>query len=148
MTTPDLSGFVGAWVGHWRTWVEPDVLHDESPITGEIRSLLDGRDLLFTYEAAIGGDPVGGTALIGSRQGGGCTIAWIDSWHTSGLMLTSHGLWVEGAADAETTYEAEGQVWTWSTRFAVEAGRLVVRHWNAGPGVPRYLGVEAVLSRA
>ena len=37
MDAPDLAPFVGTWVGTWRTWVVPDVLHDESPITAEIR---------------------------------------------------------------------------------------------------------------
>jgi|SRR3990170_1794619 len=147
MDAPDLAPFVGTWVGTWRTWVVPDVLHDESPITAEIRPLLAGRDLLLTYEAAIGGDPVGGTALIGPRQGGGCTIAWIDSWHTSGLVLTSHGRWVGDAAEVATMYDAEGTEWTWTTRLSVEAGRLVMRHWNEGPGIAKYLGVEAVLAR-
>src|SRR3990172_3724575 len=99
MDAPDLAPFVGTWVGTWRTWVVPDVLHDESPITAEIRPLLAGRDLLLTYEAAIRGDPVGGTALIRPP------------------------------------------------RLSVEAGRLVMRHWNEGPGIAKYLGVEAVLAR-
>src|SRR3989337_761822 len=107
MDAPDLSPFVGTWVGTWRTWVVPDVLHDESPITAEIRPLLAGRDLLLTYEAALGGDPVGGHA-----------------------------------PEVATMYDAEGTEWTWTTRLSVEAGRLVMRHWNEGPGIAKYLGVE------
>ena len=75
------------------------------------------------------------------------TIAWIDSWHTSGLVLTSHGRWVGDAAEVATMYDAEGTEWTWTTRLSVEAGRLVMRHWNEGPGIAKYLGVEAVLAR-
>jgi hypothetical protein len=62
-------------------------------------------------------------------------------------VLTSHGSWVDGAAEAVTQYDAGDTNWTWYTRVAVEAGRLVVRHWNEGPGIPKYLGVEAVLTR-
>src|SRR3972149_4910546 len=55
MDAPDLAPFVGTWVGTWRTWVVPDVLHDESPITAEIRPLLAGGGLLLSSEAAHGG---------------------------------------------------------------------------------------------
>ena len=144
----DLTQFLGTWHGVWRTWVVPLVLYDESPITGEVRALLGGRDLLYTYTAAIGGEEVTGAALIGPRQGGGCTVAWVDSWHTSGLVMSSHGDWTAQGLEVATTYRAEDADWRWTTGVTIEAGRLVVRHWNAGPGLEKYLGVEAVLERS
>ena len=143
-----LGPFVGTWSGVWRTWVEPEILHDESPIQAESRTLLGGRDLLYSYTASIGGDPVEGTALFGPRQGGGCTVAWVDSWHTSGLVMVSHGAWTPLGIEVAAEYQAEGETWTWRTGITLDGGRLVVRHWNQGPQVPRYLGVEAILERA
>src|SRR3989304_9486108 len=148
MKPPDLSRYVGMWSGTWRTWVVPLVLHDESPITGEIRALLGGRDLLYTYTATIGGESVSGTALIGPRQGGGATVAWVDSWHTSGLVMCSHGEWSGAGLEVSNAYRAEDADWEWTTRMAIEAGRLVVYHWNQGPSLPKYLGVGGVLERA
>jgi hypothetical protein len=139
------DAFHGSWSGRWRTWVEPDVLHDDSPLTGEVVPLLGGRDLLYRYTATIAGDPVEGTALIGPRQGGGCTIAWVDTWHTSGLVLVSHGDWVPGGLEVVTTYAAGDETWEWTSALTLTEGRLVVRHWNQGPGIPKYLGVEAIL---
>lgn len=143
----DLTPFIGAWQGTWRTWIEPDILHDESPIHLEAEPLLDGRDLVVAYEASIAGDPVEGWALIGPTQEG-YVVAWVDSWHTSGLVFTSHGRASEEGIDVATEFRAERETWVWSSLYHVAGDRLVLRHFNEGPGVPRYLGVEAVLSRA
>lgn len=142
----DVEPFLGRWTGNWRTWVEPDVLHDDSAIALVVAPLLGGKDMLVSYEASIADDAVEGTALIGPAQQG-LTIAWVDTWHTNGLVLTSNGDVDDAGFAAATHFEAEGEQWTWSTRYSVEDGELVIRHWNEGPGVPRYLGVEARLRR-
>ena len=142
----DVDPYLGRWTGTWRTWVEPEVLHDESAIAMTIIPVLGGTDMIQSYEATIGNDPVEGTALIGPSQRG-MTVAWVDTWHTNGLVLTSHGDLDDEGFTVSTVFTAEGQDWTWTTRFAIEGTDLVVRHWNEGPGVPRYLGVEARLHR-
>jgi len=142
----DVEPFLGRWTGTWKTWIEPDVLHDESAIAMTVAPLLGGKDMLQTYEATIASDIVEGTALIGPSPRG-VTVAWVDTWHTSGLVLTSHGDLDDTGFTVSTAYDAEGEEWTWTTQFALDGMELVVRHWNQGPDVPRYLGVEARLRR-
>src|SRR3972149_578145 len=125
MKVADLPRYLKIRGGRGRTWGGPRVLHDESPITGEIRTLLGGRDLVYTYSATIGGESVSGTALIGPRQGGGATVAWVDSWHTSGLVMCSHGEWSGAGLEGSTTSRAEDADWEWTTRMAIEGGGMV-----------------------
>ncbi|HEV3021313.1 MAG TPA: DUF1579 family protein, partial [Pirellulales bacterium] len=46
-----LKSLVGSWEGTCRTWFEPGKLADESPVTGKIRPILDGRFFRHEYEA-------------------------------------------------------------------------------------------------
>jgi hypothetical protein len=143
----DVGPFLGRWTGTWKTWIEPDILHDDSAIALVVTPLLGGKDMLVSYEASIADDAVEGSALIGPSQQG-LTIAWVDTWHTNGLVLISHGDLDETGFAASTNFEAGGEQWTWSTQFALEGSELVIRHWNQGPGMERYLGVEARLRQA
>lgn len=140
----DVEPFLGRWTGTWKTWMEPDVLHDESAIAMTIAPLLGGKDMFQSYEATIASDAVEGVALIGPSQEG-VTITWVDTWHTNGLVLTSHGDLDDAGFTVSTIFKADGDDWTWTTQFALERQELVIRHWNEGPGLPRYLGVEARL---
>jgi Protein of unknown function (DUF1579) len=126
--------------------VQPEILHDESAIAMTIDPLLGGIDMLQSYEASIGRDAVEGRALIGPAQSG-VVVAWVDSWHTSGLVLVSHGGVEESGLTVATTFMAEGEDWRWTTRIALHRDELLIRHFNEGPGVPRYLGVEARLQK-
>ncbi len=143
----DFEPFVGRWRGSWRTWIEPDALHSDSPIETEFRTILGGKDLVQEYTAEIAGESVEGFALIGSSQEG-VTVAWVDTWHTSGLVMVSRGSAAPSGMRVTTNYGAEGETWTWTSEFTVSDGRLVIRHYNEGPSIPRYLGVEAVFERA
>lgn len=143
-----LAPLVGRWRGTWRTWVEPEELHDASAIDLEVVAILGGRDLHLAYASSNAGDPVEGKALIGSAQGGGAVMAWTDTWHTSGLLLTLTGERLPVGVRVATEFLAEGQTWTWSMEITREGAALALRCWNEGPDVPRYLGVEAVLDPA
>jgi hypothetical protein len=144
---PDLSPFAGDWRGTWKTWIEPDVLHDESPIEAVVTPLIEGRDITVVYTASIGADAVEGFVLAGPLQHGGVHVAWVDSWHTSGLVQAGDGHVTPDGFAASVAYSYDGQAWTWSSEYSVDSNRLVIRHYNEGPGCPRYLGVEAVLER-
>lgn len=141
----DLHALTGAWQGHWRTWVEPEVLYSESDVAAEAEVLYEGRSALLRYSAELDG-PVHGVALIGRTQSG-AFVAWQDTWHTGGLIMPGTG--TEGPDEIEVSlpYVGEGETWQWSTRYALLDDRLVIRHHNEGPDQPRYLGVEMVLER-
>ncbi len=142
----DLQALEGTWRGTWRTWVEPEELYSESPITAEVTAMYDGKDAVLRYAADLDG-PVEGFALIGATQDG-AVVAWIDTWHTSGLVMTSHGPAADDGITVATTFHAGDEEWRWSSEYGIEDDRLVIRHFNEGPGVTRYLGVETILERA
>jgi hypothetical protein len=142
----DLQALGGNWRGAWRTWVEPNELYSESPIEATVTPMFDGKAAVLRYTAELDG-PVEGFTLLGRSQEG-AVVAWIDTWHTSGLVMTSHGATPNGAMDVATTFRAGDEEWRWTSEYSVEDGRLVIRHYNEGPDVPRYLGVEAILERS
>lgn len=141
----DLRPLEGNWHGVWRTWVEPAQLYSESPIDATVTALYEGKAALLRYTADLDG-PVEGLTLLGHSQDG-ATVAWLDTWHTSGLVMTSYGPVPEDGLDVTTIFRAGDEEWRWSSEYGLDADRLVIRHYNEGPGVPRYLGVEAVLER-
>lgn len=142
----DLNGLGGRWRGGWRTWVEPELLHSESPMEATVSPMFDGKAAVMRYTAELEG-PVEGFVLLGASQDG-AIVSWIDSWHTSGLVMTSHGPVAADGIDVVTTFRAGDEEWRWTSEYSMDEGRLVIRHYNEGPGVPRYLGVEAILERA
>lgn len=142
----DLSAWAGRWQGAWRTWVEPAELHNESAIDATVEALYGGKGALLRYTATLDG-PVAGLALLGATQDG-VVVAWMDTWHTSGLVMASHGRDQGDRIEVVTPFRAEGEQWLWHSEYHIDdRGRLLVRHFNEGPALPRYLGVEMVLER-
>lgn len=136
----------GNWHGTWRTWVEPGELYDEGPIAGVVEAIHGGRGAVFRYQASLDGH-VDGYAVIAATQDGP-VVAWLDTWHTGGLAMVSHGEPRPDEITVATTYRAEGQQWRWTSEYRLGgAGRFEIRHYNEGPDLPRYLGVEAIMER-
>jgi|GEM_PF-5655441 len=142
----DLTPLAGRRVGRWRTWVEPDTLYGESPIKATVEVTFAGAAAVVRYTAQLDGD-VDGFVLIGKTQDQP-VVAWLDTWHTGGLVMASYGRSDDPSLEVAATYHAGEEEWQWTSEYGLDpAGRLVIRHYNQGPAVPRYLGVEAVLER-
>ena len=54
-----LSRLTGEWEGSTKTWFELDVLADESPMQGTIKSILGGRFMMHEYKGSLQGKPFG-----------------------------------------------------------------------------------------
>ena len=52
-----LARLEGNRAGITRTWFEPDVLSDESPMKGTMKPVLEGRFMLYQYEGMITANP-------------------------------------------------------------------------------------------
>ncbi|MBC7966845.1 MAG: DUF1579 family protein [Fuerstia sp.] len=52
-----LGQCVGKWQGTVKTWFEPGKLADESKVSGEIVTLLNGNFFRHTYEGSMKGRP-------------------------------------------------------------------------------------------
>ena len=134
-------------MGSWATWVEPDELHSSSPFVATFDTIFEGTALVGNYHAILEGE-VNGHIMIGPSQQG-ATVAWIDTWHTSGLVMTSLGLFEDGRVSVETDYTAEGKTWTWSSEYELASEHeMLIRHYNRGPELEKYLGVEIRVTRS
>lgn len=145
-----LHRLVGEWQGNAKTWFEPGKLADESPIAGSIRSVLDGRFVIFEYEGGIMGKTMLGSFLFGyNLQRKKFEGNWIDSFHNGTNMMhcegerSENGFWVSGNYDAP-----EGPPWGWRTEVDIsEADRLVITMYNITPQGEEAKAVEMALAR-
>ena len=147
-----LAQLAGTWVGTARTWFEPDKLADASPITGTIRSLLDGRFALHEYRSSLQGKPITGVAIHGyhfdlERY----ETAWIDSAHCGTAIMFSLG--AHSGDDAPVSVLGSypvpgGEPWGWRTAFELpEPDRLVITHYNIMPDGTEARAVEIQYTR-
>lgn len=145
-----LARTVGRYEGTARTWFEPGVLADTSPVRGTIRALLDGRFVLHEYEGTLVGERMVGAAILGCRltsRGETWVAAWVDTCHNGTEIMASRapradaaaGFSVLGAYDDPTG----GPSWGWRTAIALPSpDELVLSHFNIPPGGLEALAVE------
>ena len=131
---PDLIDHLGDWEGTWLTFLLPDELHDESPIRATITR--DDGGFVIEYRGSIQGDEVTGR-IRWSETGATTTVEWVDSWHTGGRQER-----LEGFDGAPPSYQYGGDdPWTWDVTIDAADSSVTLTHYNAGPGIPRYVGV-------
>ncbi len=76
-----LSILVGEWSGSTKTWFEPDVIGDESPMVGSMKAILDGRFVMHEYSGSMAGKPFDGVAIYGfDLATNKFQSAWIDTF--------------------------------------------------------------------
>jgi hypothetical protein len=128
-----ITNSIGEWTGVYRLWLEPGVLHSESPARGTIRPVLNGRYVVHDYVWDEQGIPQQGTMLLGSDGDEAWHMAWIDTWHTGRSIMACKG---EVGPDVSVvgSYDGDGQTWGWRTMWAMpDPDRLVVEAWNVSP---------------
>lgn len=131
-----LAKLAGEWSGMTTTWFEPDVVADESPMTGSIRPILGGRFLLHEYKSEMQGKPTEGLALIGfDLASQKYQSAWVDTFHMSTGILQSEG--EPGAKfGAFSTYFTGPDTPRWGWRTEIEQvgpDEIVLTAWNVTP---------------
>jgi hypothetical protein len=134
-----LSKLVGEWKGTARTWFDPNKLEDESPVSGTMKLILDGRFILHEYQGSFGGEPIAGMAIYGYHlELGKFQCAWIDSFHNGTAIMFSEGK--KGGNDisvlgsyAYVTPEIE-QHWGWRTNIECRSDdEIVITAYNITP---------------
>jgi hypothetical protein len=131
-----LARLVGEWEGTTKTWFEPDQLADESPMTGSIKAVLDGRFLMHEYAGSLQGKPFEGLAIYGfDLATNSFQSAWADSFHMSTAIMLSEG-------DAGDRFSATGTYftgldtprWGWRTEIDnIDDDNIVITAYNITP---------------
>ena len=142
-----LGQLVGTWAGTAKTWFEPGVLADESPIEGTIRPALDGRFVVHEYRGSLQGKPLSGMAIHGYHLDlERFETAWIDSFHVGTAVMSSVG---DGrTADGMSVLghypdPTGGPSWGWRTRIEMpDPDHLIIIHDNITPDGDESRAVE------
>ncbi|WP_118975267.1 DUF1579 domain-containing protein [Taibaiella koreensis] len=147
-----LSRMAGAWQGIARTWFEPDVVADESPVKGTIRPVLGGRFLLHEYEGSFAGKPLQGIVIYGyDLNTGRFQSAWIDSFHMGTGIMYAQQRTEAGHFSVYGTYQVmagEQQEWGWRTDMELEDDRtLLITAYNITPAGEETRATEIVYRR-
>ncbi|MBA9076772.1 DUF1579 domain-containing protein [Rufibacter quisquiliarum] len=134
-----LSRLVGEWEGTAKVWFDPSKLEDESPVSGTMKPILDGRFILHEYKGSFKGEPITGMAIFGYHlELGKFQCAWVDSFHNGSAIMFSEGQ--RGGKDlsvlggyAYVTPEME-QHWGWRTNIEViSEEEVVITAYNITP---------------
>ena len=150
----ELSRMVGTWKGTTKTWFDPAKLEDESPITGTMRLILDGRFIMHEYQSSFGDKPITGMAIYGYNldlQKFQC--AWIDSFHNGTAIMFSEGKKGEAKINilggyAYVTPETE-QHWGWRTQIEmVNESEMVITAFNISPEGEETKATETVYKKS
>ncbi|MFA5833355.1 MAG: DUF1579 domain-containing protein [Bacteroidota bacterium] len=89
-THHQLQQLVGTWKGTTKTYFEPNILADESPWSGTIKSVLDGMFVLHEYRGSLQGKTLSGVAIYGYNiSSGKFQCAWVDSFHNGTSIMFS-----------------------------------------------------------
>ncbi len=148
-----LKRLVGDWRGQARTWLEPEAPPVAAPVTGSIRSVLDGRFALHEYTSALDDTPFAGLALYGYDLQQQCWLsAWADGFHNGTTIMFSQA---QAAPDSpfsvlgSYTDPSGGPDWGWRTAIELPApDRLVLTHYNIQPQEAEVIAVEFAYERA
>lgn len=131
-----LLRLVGTWSGITKTWFEPDKLADESPMSGTIKAILDGRFVMHEYSGELQGKRFEGVAIYGfDLATNKFQAAWVDSFHMSTAMMLSEG-------EAGDKFNVSGSYfvgddhprWGWRTEIDVlDDDNIVITAFNITP---------------
>jgi hypothetical protein len=134
-----LSKLAGEWEGITKTWFEPDIIADQSPVHGSMRLILGGRFILHEYSGSLGEKPLEGIAIYGYHlDTKKFQSAWIDSFHNGTAIMFSEGQKGDNSFKmlggyAYVTPELEQQ-WGWRTEIdIINEDEIKITAFNVSP---------------
>lgn len=132
-----LQAFIGNWDGMTKTWFEPNVVADESPMKGSIRSILDGRFIIHEYQGNLGEKTFKGIATWGfDLANNQVQCSWIDSFHMGTGIMLSQGSITESGFSVLGSYGGTDipEPWGWRTVVElIDANNLIITAYNISP---------------
>lgn len=142
----------GEWEGTAKTWFEPGVIGDESPVTGKIRSVLGGRFIIHEYTGSMSGKILEGVTIYGfDCMRGVYQTVWIDSFHMGTAIMHSESkpgtesLNVMGYYD---TNEEGTEKWGWRSEIKIiDNDNFVLTAYNVTPAGEEAKATEVIYKR-
>jgi hypothetical protein len=133
------SRMQGNWEGITKTWFEPEVLSDKSPIQANMRTILGGRFLMIGYAGSMQGRPLEGLMIIGKQLATGkFQTVWLDSFHTGTDMMFSESKRSAEVLSVLGTYvyatPEKEEIWGWRTKIElVNDHQIIITAYNVTP---------------
>ena len=143
-----LLSLVGDWDGNTRTWLEKDVLADESRTNGRITAILNKRFIRYEYHGVINGKAHEGLMVWGyDIDNNKCVCSWIDSFHMGTGIMFSEGEEHRNAfiVNGQYTDTESREIWGWRTELEfVNPDAFILRASHISPEGEEIKAIETI----
>lgn len=143
---------VGTWHGQNRLHDPTTGRPDDSPSTGTVSPIAQGKFVRLDYTWAHQGTPQDGSVLFGrGAEENSVTAHWVDSWHMGDAAMDCRGAaGAEGRISVQGTYPAPpGPDWGWRIVIEPREGAgFRLEMWNITPEGEEAIAVEAEFGSA
>lgn len=147
-----LESLTGSWKGETKTWFEPNILADQSPMTAKAKMVLESSFLVLEYAGKIDSKPFEGVYTCGYDIPNQIfQVSWIDSFHMGTGMMLLTGAATNNSFNVKGTYTSPHmpEPWGWRIRFELtENDELHIISYNISPEGQEDLATETIFKRS
>ena len=133
----------GSWTGHQKLYLKPGELAGEGDTELEVNRMLGQLFVELDYTHQLDGTVYQGRYWLGfNPKSEQFSAVWIDEYHNGADIMDLQANLVEDILILDGGYHYGEDFWKWTIEIRTSQDTLSVQHFNQGPGVDRYLGVD------